>query len=144
MEPARVALNGDSTPGGGRVAFLLSPIADEVALLMLQKLLDPSLYEIEIVGEEKLTSEVVAMTVEKKTGLVCIGALPRNGLVQSRYLCKRLRGVSPKPKILVGRCGSTEDKDEIRNLLFSEGADQVAISLLEARDQIKNLRGLVF
>jgi predicted PurR-regulated permease PerM len=118
--------------------------ADEVALLMLQKLLDSDLYELEIVGEEKLTSEVVVMTVEKKTGLVCIGALPPDGLVQSRHLCKRLRGVSPKPKILVGRWGSTEDKDEIRNLLFSEGADQVAISLIEARDQIKNLRGLVF
>jgi hypothetical protein len=56
------------------------------------------LYEIEVVGEERLTSEVVTIAVEKQTRFVCIGALPPNGLVKSRYLCKRLRGVSPKPK----------------------------------------------
>jgi hypothetical protein len=83
------------------------------------------LYEIEVVGEERLTSEVVTIAVEKQTRFVCIGALPPNGLVKSRYLCKRLRGVSPKPKIVVGRWRSTEDEDEIRNSLISDGGDQV-------------------
>jgi hypothetical protein len=66
------------------------------------------LYEIEVVGEERLTSEVVKMAVEKQTRLVCIGALPPNGLVKSRYLCKRLRGVSPKPKIVVEEDGDLQ------------------------------------
>jgi hypothetical protein len=33
---------------------------------MFQQLLYPSLYEIEVVGEERLTSEVVKMAVEKQ------------------------------------------------------------------------------
>jgi hypothetical protein len=65
------------------------------------------------------------MAVEKQTRLVCIGALPPNGLVKSRYLCKRLRGVSPSPKSWWKKRGSTEDEDEIRNSLISDGADQV-------------------
>jgi predicted PurR-regulated permease PerM len=117
--------------------------ADEVALLMFQQLLDSKLYDMEVVGEDKLTAEVVAMAVEKKPGLVCIGALSPGGMAQSRHLCKRLRAVWPKSKIVVGRWGSKDDIDEIRKSLLSEGADRVANSLLEARDQIMNLRQLV-
>ena len=117
--------------------------ADEVALLMFRQLLGSKLYEIEVVGVEKLTSEVVAMAVEKKPELVCIGALSAGGVAKSRHLCKRLRGALPKPKIVIGSWGSIDDTGEIRNYLLSQGADRVAISLLEARDQITNLRQLV-
>jgi predicted PurR-regulated permease PerM len=117
--------------------------ADEVALLMFRQLLGSKLYEIEVVGVEKLTSEVVAMAVEKKTALVCIGALSATGVAKSRHLCKRLHGALPKPKIVIGSWGSKDDTGEIRNSLLSQGADRVAISLLEARDQITNLRQLV-
>ena len=117
--------------------------ADELALLMFRQLLDPVFYEVEIVDEETLTSEVAALGAGKKTGLVCIGALPPDGLAETRHLCKRLAGISPKPKIVVGRWGSAENTDEIRNLLLVDGAQQVAMSLLQARDQITNLRGLV-
>ena len=67
--------------------------ADEVALLMFQQLLGPTRYEIEVIGDEKLTSEVVAEAGEKQTGLVCIAAVQPGGLTHTRYLCKRLRAV---------------------------------------------------
>lgn len=54
--------------------------ADEVALLMFQQLLGPTRYEIEVIGDEKLTSEVVAEAGEKQTGLVCIAAVQPGGL----------------------------------------------------------------
>jgi hypothetical protein len=117
--------------------------ADEVALLMFRQLLGSKLYEIEVVGVEQLTSEVVAIAVEKKIGLVCIGALSAGAVAKSRHLCKRLRDALPKLKIVIGSWGSKDDTGEIRNSLLSQGAERVAISLLEARDQITNLRQLV-
>ncbi|MGH7824790.1 MAG: AI-2E family transporter [Candidatus Binatia bacterium] len=117
--------------------------ADEVALLMVRQLLDSTRYDIEVVPEEKLTSEVVSMAGEKETGLVCIGALPPGGLAQARYLCKRLRGELPELKIVVGRWGTGRDQDGASNSLLSAGADHVCSSLLQARDQITNLGRLV-
>jgi hypothetical protein len=76
----------------------------------------------------------------RKPPLVCIAALPPGGLAQARYLCKRLRAVSPGLKIVVGRWTFTGELDETRDSLRSAGADQVAVSLCETRDQITNLR----
>jgi predicted PurR-regulated permease PerM len=137
---------GDNSSRLTKIKILGCPAkdeADELALLMFRQLLDRGLYEVDIVSQEKLTSEVVAMAAEKKTGLVCIGSLPPDGLGETRHLCKRLARISPKPKIVVGRWGSKEDKADITNLLLTDGAGQVALSLLEAREQITNLRGLV-
>jgi predicted PurR-regulated permease PerM len=117
--------------------------ADEVALLMFQQLLDSTRYEIDVIAEEKLTSEVVAVAGEKKTGLVCIGALPPGGLTQVRYLCKRLRAQFPDLKIVVGRWGFRGELEEIRKSLLSAGADQVSTKMLETRDQLMNLGQLI-
>ena len=70
---------------------------------MFQQLLGPTRYEIEVIGDEKLTSEVVAEAGEKQTGLVCIAAVQPGGLTHTRYLCKRLRAQFPDLKIVVGR-----------------------------------------
>jgi hypothetical protein len=117
--------------------------ADEVALLMFQQLLGPTRYEIEVIGDEKLTSEVVAEAGEKQTGLVCIAAVQPGGLTHTRYLCKRLRAQFPDLKIVVGLWGFKGELGPTRDSLLSAGADQVATSLLESRDQISNLSPLI-
>ena len=53
---------------------------------MFQQLLGPTRYEIEVIGDEKLTSEVVAEAGEKQTGLVCIAAVQPGGLTRYSLL----------------------------------------------------------
>jgi len=116
---------------------------DELALLMLRHLLRSTRYEIEVFGEEKLASEVVAEASGKPSGLLCIGAVAPGGLAHARYLCKRLRTQFPDLKIVVGLWGFKGELAESRESLVAAGADQVGITLLQTRDQIGNLAQLV-
>ncbi|HSF57151.1 MAG TPA: AI-2E family transporter [Candidatus Binatia bacterium] len=126
-----------SPPTTARVRILGLPVrdeADELALLMCRQLLTPSRYEMEVLPDEALTSEVVDQVAEKCPALLCIVSLPPGGLAQTRYLCKRLRSRFPDTKILVGRLG-TQAGDH-GDALLGAGADKVATTLIELRDQI--------
>jgi predicted PurR-regulated permease PerM len=48
--------------------------ADELALLMFRQLLDSTKYEVEIISNAVLTSEVVALIGEKSPAMICIAA----------------------------------------------------------------------
>jgi hypothetical protein len=136
----------ESAPPRPNVRILGCPArdgADEVALVMLQQLLGPTRYEIEVMGEEKLASEVLAEAGENQTGLVCIAAVQPGGLAHTRYLCKRFRAQFSELKIVVGLWGFKGELGPTRDSLLSAGADQVATSLLESRDQISNLGPLI-
>jgi predicted PurR-regulated permease PerM len=113
--------------------------SDEVASMMLRQALNPQKYELEIMPEEKLASEIIDAAVEKNPGVVCIAALAPGGLAQARYLCKRLRNRFPDLKIIVGRWGVRDESADAQRSLLSGGADRVATSLLQARDEIINL-----
>ena len=113
--------------------------SDEVASMMLRQALNSQKFEIEIVPEEKLASEVIDAAAQKSPGLVCIAALAPGGLSQARYLCKRLRGRFPDLKIVVGRWGRMGESEGAQKSLLAGGADRVATSLLQARDDIVSL-----
>jgi predicted PurR-regulated permease PerM len=113
--------------------------SDEVASMMLRQALGSEKYAIEIVPEEKLASEVIDAAAEKNPGLVCIAAVAPGGLSQARYLCKRLRARFPDLKIIVGRWGHTGESEGAQRSLVAGGADRVATSLLQARDEIISL-----
>ncbi len=110
--------------------------ADELALLMFRQLLDSSRYEVEIISNAVLTSEVVALIGEKSPAMICIAAIIPGGLAQARYLCKRLRARFPNLKIVVGRWG-TESEDS--NGIVLAGADKVGTTIVETREQIIQL-----
>ena len=68
--------------------------------------------------------------------MICIAALPPGGLVQARYLCKRLRARFPNLKIVVGRWGiGSEDS----NSILIAGADRVGTTMIETREQMIQL-----
>jgi hypothetical protein len=50
--------------------------ADRLALVMLQQLLDPSRWDMEIVTEKMLTSELVTLMEKKVFPIICLAALP--------------------------------------------------------------------
>jgi hypothetical protein len=111
--------------------------ADELALVMFRQLLDSTRYEIELISDETLTSEVVSLVGEKSPAVICIATLPPGGLAQTRYLCKRLRARFPNLKIAVGRWG-TASGDNYK-ILLSAGADKVGTTMIETRDQMVQL-----
>jgi hypothetical protein len=138
LEAAMVETN--SSAGSPKVRIIGCPArdeSDEVALVMFQQLIDPIRFEMEPVGDETLTAEVVALTVEKGADLICIASLPPGGLAQTRYLCKRLRARLPGLKIVVGRWGAgSEDSSHV---LIAAGADKVGTTMIETRDQMIQL-----
>ena len=116
--------------------------ADEVALLMMQQLLDPRRYELEVVSAAMLTAEVVSLVEQQRASLICIASLPPGASAPTRYLCKRLRTRSPECKIVVGRWGFIGNIEEHRALLLAAGADAVGTTLIETRNQVMALSQL--
>src|SRR6266576_1330092 len=110
--------------------------ADELALLMFRQLLDSTKYEIEIMSAAILTAEVVARIAEKSPTVICIAAIPPDGLAQTRYLCKRLRARFPHLKIAVLRWSA--ETDDCNNILVA-GADKVGSTMIETCEQIVQL-----
>jgi predicted PurR-regulated permease PerM len=109
---------------------------DQLALQMLQRLLPGEACELEIVGPDALSSELLAMIKEKQPAAVCVSVLPPGGLRHARYLCKRLRKRFPRLHILVGRWGLASGFEDQRRSLRDAGANHVRARLLETRNEL--------
>lgn len=110
--------------------------ADELALMMLRRLVEPEYCEMEVLPAGMLSSEVIACVAQKRPSIFCISALPPDPAAPTRYLCKRLRDVWPDLKIIVGRWGLTMNVKEQRDPFVEAGADFVATTLVEGRNQL--------
>jgi predicted PurR-regulated permease PerM len=110
--------------------------ADELALQMLRQLLDCTAYNVEIMSDAVLTSEVVALIGEESAALIVIATVSPGGLARTRYLCKRLRARFPTLKIAVGHWGMGR---EDRSSILLAGADKIGITMIETRDQVMQL-----
>ena len=109
---------------------------EAIALLMLQQLLDPTLYEMEINITGKRLSEILREVEQKTPALFCVGFIPPGGLSASRHLSKLLHTRLPELTIVVGHWGLHEKVHNDRETLLAAGATHVAATLIEARDQI--------
>ena len=135
----------DGVPAASAVRVLGVPArsdADEAALAMLGHLLVARGVELDVTSADLLSAEAVHAASERSAGVVVVGALPPGGLVQARYLVKRLRAAVPEVKIVVGRWGVREDVETVRESLTAAGADAVGGSLLETRDLVAELARL--
>jgi predicted PurR-regulated permease PerM len=109
---------------------------DQLALTLLKQLLEAEACELEIVGPEVLSSELLVMIKEREPAAVCIAALPPGGLQHARYLCKRLRKCFPRLQIMVGRWGLRGGAERQRKALTHAGANLVKTSLAETRNDL--------
>lgn len=116
--------------------------ADGLALRMLQQLLDPRTWEVEVTSAGTLTSELTARIVQERRGLICIGSLPPGGLAHTRYLCKRLRAAAPDVVIIVGRWGQKGNLDDNREQLLEAGANHMTTSLIETHRYLDSLHSI--
>ncbi len=105
---------GRSAEAGGKVRVLACPAHDEpdrLALVMLQKLLAPAKWDVEILPSGTLASELVAHIVKSKPGLVCVGALRLAGLAGSRTLRRTFaRGPRKQNSLLAGGDSSADSR----------------------------------
>jgi predicted PurR-regulated permease PerM len=86
---AALAPDQDATPLP-KVPLILCPAhdeADELALLMLRHMLDPSRYEVEVLGATVLTAEVVSLVEQRQVQLICLGGIAPGGMAHTRYFC---------------------------------------------------------
>ncbi len=113
--------------------------ADRAALEMLQNLLDPAQWKLEVIAPETLTAELLDKVAEKQPALVCLAATPPGGLAHTRYLCKRLRARFPDLKILVCRWDYEAGTQSNPGQLLEAGADSISATLLETRQQLASL-----
>jgi predicted PurR-regulated permease PerM len=118
------------------VACPARDVADEIALIMFQRLLGSDFCEVEVLPAGMLSSEVISHVAKKAPAVFCICALPPDPLAPTRYLCKRLRDRWPQMKIIVGRWGMKGELKDQREQLLEAGADFVALTLQEARSQV--------
>jgi AI-2E family transporter len=109
---------------------------DELALLMFRQLVQSAGVQVEVVSTTLFASEAAALARETGPALVCIATVPPGGLAHARYLVKRVRVARLDARILVGRWGKNGTREEVRPLLLAAGADEVAMSLTEARDHV--------
>jgi hypothetical protein len=86
-----------------------------------------------------LPMEIETWVAERSPALVFIAVLPPGGLVQARYLCKRLRRRFADLSIVVGYWGEVRDFDKLFRQVRSAGGHYLATSLLQARSQINTL-----
>jgi len=126
-----------SSPSPVRLlAVSVTDDADETALVMLKRLLDPRHFEVDVAGAALLTSDVVARAADEEPAAVFVAALAPGGLARARHLCKRLRTARPQLKVIVGRWGARRDR---REELAAAGADRVGATLAESRSQLHEL-----
>jgi predicted PurR-regulated permease PerM len=138
---------GTETPAEGargtdRLLVIGCPARDEtdaVALAMLRHLLDPGRWELVLTSADLFSSEVVRLVADHGAPLVCVADVAPGAISRARYLVKRLRAAAPDVKIVVGRWGApalvAHDLDRLREA----GADDLATSLVQARERLQAL-----
>ena len=140
------SLNALSLAKPNAIRILAIPARDEsdkVGLGMLAECLDSAKFDVSILNNGQLASEVIEKIIDYGPAMICVAAVPPGGAGHARLLCLRLRARFPSLKILVGRWGYAGNEQKMREQLVGAGAADVAITLGETCRQIETLRALL-
>jgi predicted PurR-regulated permease PerM len=113
--------------------------AEELSLSMLAQLLRPAGCRLQVMSTRELPSLVERWIEREKPALVFVAILPPGGVIQARYLCKRLRKRFAELPILIGYWGQPRSFDRLLIRLRSAGAAYMTTSLVQSRTQIQAL-----
>lgn len=138
--------DGAEVPTSGLTRLLAVPArdsSDEVAVAMLQELVDPKRYAWSAASAASMASDVVALVEREAPAILCIASVPPGGLAHTKYLCKRVRARFPQLRIIVGRYSLLpEGIAKNREQLSAAGADHVSTTLAETLAQLQQLSTL--
>jgi predicted PurR-regulated permease PerM len=126
-----------------RMSVLLLPAADradEVAALMLAKVLVPLGFDVKLPPASTLKGEMVAMVDRLRPDAVCISAAPPAAVIHARYLGKKLSGRAHRAPILVGLWDAQGDLTKATERLTAVGLAKVATTGSAMVDELTQLR----
>jgi len=106
--------------------------SDQLAMLMLGKLLSYRKWKYDLTPSEILSSEIMEKLKENQVDVLCLGTIQPSSTSHVRHLCKKIRMQFPDLKILIGLWGSEKINEEKARALTEAGADWVGNSLQEA------------
>ena len=124
---------------GRRPSVLLVPShhrAEELTLTMLSKALRAAGCDAEAVTTRALPIDIENRIERDRPDLVFVAVMPPGGLVQARYLCRRLGKRFADTRIIVGYWGKARDFDRLLVRLKSAGASYVTTSIGQTRTQV--------
>jgi predicted PurR-regulated permease PerM len=116
--------------------------SEELVIEMLAGILKPLGCNVAEASTRLLPSDIESWIERDKPSILFIAALPPGGIVQARYLCRRLRRKFPELRIVVGYWGRARNFDALLIRLRAAGANYVTTSLLQTRSQIAALLNL--
>lgn len=113
--------------------------ADRVVATMAAQLLRKTGFAAEVLAPSTLRGELVGRVREQGARLILVSNLPPSGLVQVRYVCKRLAEVSADVPVLIGIWGSDADAARARDRVPRQGSFEVVTRLSEVLAQAGEL-----
>lgn len=139
------------TPGKTRRAYCVPAGGDrdELSGRMLSYLLRGEGYTVESASAGLGAEEVVRRVKEAVVDVVCISVTMPSTVLHARQLCLKLQALSPRPRVLVGLWGATENLAEASRRVRESGADEVVSTLGEgvtwmgrAPEEMREIGGL--
>ncbi|MEA3211074.1 MAG: hypothetical protein QOE70_4131 [Chthoniobacter sp.] len=112
--------------------------ADELAALMLSRLLAEANVPARVLSSKLMSSELIEQTAAAAPHFVCISTAPSGSVIPATHLCKRLRERLDSVVLAVGVWGgSAEDIDRRLQRLKRAHADHVFTALGQAATELR-------
>ncbi len=124
------------------LAYPVNEPSDAIALEMLAQLVAPEAIHVDVRSSQLLASEIIELVRDSGVGLICIADLPPSPPSKTRYVVRKLRAALPDVKVLVGRWAPEGLADDEPKQILDAGANHVATTLVETRDQLRALATL--
>lgn len=105
---------------------------DELVGAMLVQLLQQQGCEAQGASTKLPVDELIGLVQRTAVEVVCISVVAPSTVLHARYLCLKLRALSPIRKIVVGLWGATENVTDATRRVRDAGADEVVTTLAEA------------
>ena len=113
--------------------------ADEIAGMMLAKLLATGECLVQSVSFTTAASELLELVEKCTPDVVCISATPPAAVMHARHLCKLVRGRFPEVPVVVGLWDAQVDLGKSRARIGSTATTHVVTTLAEAQEQVRLL-----
>ncbi len=137
--PAVAAIKAD---GEVKMNILCLPAhdeADEIACLMLGRLLELAGFGCVTVSVTALAAEMVQKASEHHADLICIMAVPPDAAIYARYLCKRVSSTFPDREKILGVIAPGIDIVRLRGRLRCGEDQRVVTTLTDAVEMVRQL-----
>jgi len=112
--------------------------ADQVAALVLARMLEPPAFNPQVIPNPPLAAETLEQIEAKACKVVCISAVPPHAAAHAGQHCKRLKQRFPEVKVMVA-LWAAEGSDKLESRLREAGVDVVVTRLGDAVEQLRQL-----